>query len=143
MEISTGQLEEAKNPSLTEKTGPQEVGLIDQIRAIKDRNSPEYRNKVRELESVLGVDRISVFKTANRSIFEENLNAMSVTQVQDFARRLRIDPFGSLSSLKTRLMRQFDSQNPHSMSYVVPQPSEQEFLSTEQRDALQKIINHG
>jgi hypothetical protein len=61
MEISTG------------KTNEGNGGLFEQIEKIADKNSPEYRSKIRELETALGIKEVNRFGTANRTIFEENI----------------------------------------------------------------------
>ena len=130
MEISTGQSEKNTKPS-----------LMDEINAIQDKNSPEYRSKIRELETVLGIKDINVFGTANRTIFEENLNEMSIFDIQNFARKLKIDSSGSISALKARLMRQFDTQNVQSRGYFSPQPEQKELFTKEQKEKLTQILN--
>ncbi len=49
MEISTGQSTEVTKAS-----------LLDQLNSIADKNSSEYRSKVRELEVVLGIKEVNV-----------------------------------------------------------------------------------
>ena len=85
MEISTGQSKVKENPS-----------LMSDLNDIQDKNSKEYRDKVRELETALGIKEVNIFGTANRSIFEENLDAMNEIQMQALARRLYIDQSGTL-----------------------------------------------
>ena len=111
MEISTGQSNVQDKKS-----------LIEELNSIADKNSAEYRSKIRELETILGIKEINIFGTANRKIFEENLEAMSIIQIQDFAKKIRVDPSGSVSAIKTRLLRQFDTQNVQSRGYFSPQP---------------------
>lgn len=130
MEISTGQSKVKAKAS-----------LISDLNNIQDKNSKEYRNKIRELETALGVKEVNIFGTANRSIFEENLDAMSEMQMQALARRLYIDQSGSKPMLKKRLMKQFDTQNVASRSYFSPQPQQKELFSEEQKIAMNKILN--
>ena len=130
MEISTGQ-------SNTEG----KTGLIEQLNSIADKNSAEYRSKIRELETVLGIKDVNIFGTANRKIFEENLEAMTLIQIQDFAKKVKIDSSGSVSAIKTRLLRQFDTQNVQSRGYFSPQPQNKDVLSKQQREEMMKILN--
>lgn len=130
MEISTGQ-------SNTEG----KIGLIEQLNSIADKNSAEYRSKIRELETVLGIKDVNIFGTANRKIFEENLEAMTLIQIQDFAKKVKIDSSGSVSAIKTRLLRQFDTQNVQSRGYFSPQPQNKDVLSKQQREEMMKILN--
>lgn len=130
MEISTGQSTEVGKAS-----------LLEQLNAIKDKNSPEYRSKVKELEVVLGIKEVNVFGTANRKIFEEDLDAMTQLQLQDFARKLKVDTSGSMAAIKTRLLRQFDTQNVQSRGYFSPQPQTKELFTKEQKEKMMKVLN--
>ena len=130
MEISTGQL-----------NSQEKKGIIEQLNSIADKNSAEYRSKIRELETTLGIKEVNVFGTANRKIFEEDLDAMSLIQIQNFARKVRVDSSGSMSAIKTRLLRQFDTQNVQSRGYFSPQPENKDVLSKEQREKMMKILN--
>lgn len=114
---------------------------MSDLNNIQDKNSKEYRDKIRELETALGVKEVNIFGTANRSIFEENLDEMSEMQMQALARRLYIDQSGSKPMLKKRLMKQFDTQNVASRSYFSPQPQQKELFSDEQKIAMNKILN--
>ena len=130
MEISTGQL-----------NSQEKKGIIEELNSIADKNSAEYRSKIRELETTLGIKEVNVFGTANRKIFEENLEAMTLIQIQDFAKKVKIDSSGSVSAIKTRLLRQFDTQNVQSRGYFSPQPQNKDVLSKQQREEMMKILN--
>lgn len=130
MEISTGQSNQ-----------PQKADLIKEINSIQDKNSSEYRAKIRQLETALGISEINIFGTANRKIFEENLDEMSDIQIQNLAAKLKLDPAGSKPTLKKRLLQQFDTQNVQSRGYFVPQPEAKALFSDEQKRKLTKILN--
>jgi len=130
MEISTGQSNQ-----------PQKADLIKEINSIQDKNSSEYRAKIRQLETALGISEINIFGTANRKIFEENLDEMSDIQIQNLAAKLKLDPAGSKPMLKKRLLQQFDTQNVQSRGYFVPQPEAKALFSDEQKRKLTKILN--
>ena len=130
MEILTGK-----------STKVSKASLLDQLNSIADKNSSEYRSKVRQLEVNLGVKEVNIFGTANRKIFEENIDDMSQLQLQGFARKMKIDGSGTMAALKTRLLRQFDTQNVQSRGYFSPQPEQKELFSKEQKEKLTKILN--
>ena len=130
MEISTGQ-----------STQVNKASLLDQLNSIADKNSSEYRSKVKELEIVLGVKEVNIFGTANRKIFEEEIDAMNQLQLQDFARKIKIDGSGPMAAIKTRLLRQFDTQNVQSRGYFSPQPQTKELFSKEQKEKMMKVLN--
>jgi len=129
MEISTGQTKGA------------DKNLLQQIEAIADKNSPEYRSKIRELETALGIKEVNRFGTANRTIFEEDINAMGIMELQAYARKMKIDASGSMSAIRTRLMKQFDTQNGQARGNFSPQPQTKEMFTKEQKEQLQKILN--
>ena len=130
MEISTGQSTEVTKAS-----------LLEQLNAIKNKNSSEYRSKVKELEVALGIKEVNAFGTANRKIFEEELDAMNQLQLQDFARKLKVDSSGTMAAIKTRLLRQFDTQNVQSRGYFSPQPQTKELFTKEQKEKMIKVLN--
>ena len=130
MEISTGQSTEVGKAS-----------LLEELNTINDKNSHEYRSRVKELEIILGIIEVNVFGTANRKIFEENLDAMTQLQLQDFARKLKVDTSGSMAAIKTRLLRQFDTQNVQSRGYFSPQPQTKELFTKEQKEKMMKVLN--
>jgi len=130
MEISTGQLNKA-----------QKNGLLEEINSIQDKNSKQYRDKIRELETVLGIKDINIFGTANKKIFEENLDNMSDVEIRSLASKLKIDPSGVRPVLKKRLLQQFDTQNVQSRGYLTPATPPKQLFSDEQRQKLTKILN--
>ena len=129
MEISTGQKKESKQ------------GLFEQLDAIKDKNSEEYLSKIQELETVLGIKEVNMFGTANRKIFERKLDEMSLIQIQDFAHKFKLNGYGSKPELKTRLLKEFDTQNVASRGYFSPMPKTKELFSPEQKEKLLKVLN--
>jgi hypothetical protein len=130
MQVSTGKSTELNKAS-----------LLDQLNSIADKNSSEYRSKVKELEIVLGIKEVNVFGTANRKIFEEELDAMNQLRLQDFARKLKVDTSGTMAALKTRLLRQFDTQNVQSRGYFSPQPQIKELFTKDQKEKMIKVLN--
>lgn len=130
MEISTGQSKKQDK-----------ADLISELNSIQDKNSAEYRDKIRKLETVLGISDINIFGTANRKVFEENLDNMSSVEIQNLASKLKIDPSGSKPMLKKRLLQQFDTQNIQSRGYLLPQQQNKPLFSDKQKEKLNKILN--
>jgi hypothetical protein len=129
MEISTGKINEGNG------------GLFEQIEKIADKNSPEYRSKIRELETALGIKEVNRFGTANRTIFEENINELGMIELQAYARKMKVDSSGSMAAIRTRLLKQFDTQNGQSRGHFSPQPQTKEMFTREQKEQLGKILN--
>ena len=66
--------------------------------------------KVKELEELLGVDQMSIFKTNNLEVFKESLIEMSLTDLQTLAAEAGVFPGGNKMALKNRLQKEFVSQ---------------------------------
>jgi hypothetical protein len=66
--------------------------------------------KVRELEELLGVDQMNIFRTNDIEVFKENLAEMTTTDMQTLAAEAGIFPGGNKMALKTRLTKEFISQ---------------------------------
>ena len=67
-------------------------------------------DKVRELEEILGVDQMNIFKTNDLEVFQENLNEMTLTDLQTLAAEAGVFPGGNKMALKNRLKKEFMSQ---------------------------------
>ena len=67
-------------------------------------------NKVRELEEILGVDQMNIFRTNDIEVFRENLAEMTLTDLQTLAAEAGVFPGGNKMALKTRLAKEFISQ---------------------------------
>jgi hypothetical protein len=66
--------------------------------------------KVRELEQLLGVDQMNIFKTNNLEVFKEELSEMTLTDLQTLAAEAGVFPGGNKMALKNRLEKEFVSQ---------------------------------
>ena len=66
--------------------------------------------KVRELEEMLGVDQMNIFKTNNLEVFKEDLSEMTTTDLQTLAANIGIFPGGNKMALKNRLIKEFISE---------------------------------
>ena len=66
--------------------------------------------KVRELEELLGVDQMNIFRTNDIEVFKENLAEMTLSDMQTLAAEAGIFPGGNRMALKNRLAKEFVSQ---------------------------------
>ena len=66
--------------------------------------------KIRELEELLGVDQMNIFKTNDLEVFKAKLAEMTLTDLQTLAAEAGIFPGGNKIALKTRLAKEFVSQ---------------------------------
>ena len=98
--------------------------------------------KVRELEELLGVDQMNIFRTNDIEVFKENLAEMTLTDLQRLAAESGIFPGGNKMALKTRLAKEFVSQtkgNRHAAGAQRPivGPDDPRF------EKLQKLMSEG
>lgn len=66
--------------------------------------------KARELEVLLGIDQMNIFKTNNLEVFKDNLSEMTTTDLQTLAASVGIFPGGNKMALKNRLIKEFISE---------------------------------
>ena len=67
-------------------------------------------SKVRELEEILGVDQMNVFRTNDIEVFKENISEMSLSDLQSLAAEAGVFPGGNKMTLKNRLEKEFINQ---------------------------------
>ena len=67
-------------------------------------------DKVRELEEILGVDQMNIFRTNDLEVFKENLDEMTLTDLQTLAAEAGVFPGGNKMALKNRIKKEFVSQ---------------------------------
>ena len=66
--------------------------------------------KARELEVLLGIDQMNIFRTNNLEVFKEDLSEMTTTDLQTLAANVGIFPGGNKMALKNRLVKEFISE---------------------------------
>ena len=67
-------------------------------------------DKTRELEELLGINQMNVFKTNDIEVFKENLSEMSLTEMQTLAAEIGVFPGGNKMAIKNRLIKEFLSE---------------------------------
>jgi hypothetical protein len=117
IEVTNGMVESQVSTASADKT------LIDQInemRANNQTNTPEFVQKMRELEIVLGVSEISPFGTNELEIFEDNLQGLSLADMQKLANKVGVNPFHDRPTLKNTLIREFKAYARNSRRNIMP-----------------------
>lgn len=117
IEVTNGMVESQVSTASADKT------LIDQInemRANNQTNTPEFVQKMRELEIVLGVSEISPFGTNELEIFEDNLQGLSLADMQKLANKVGVNPFHDRPTLKNILLREFKAYARNSRRNIMP-----------------------
>lgn len=89
----------------------------------KNRDSDEIQ-KMKDLEELLGIRQMNPYGTHNREIFDEKLDDMTMTDMQNLAMQIGFPPTRDRMALKRGLRKSFDSfLKSHSVGAVFqPQP---------------------
>ena len=96
-----------KTTRAAKKTSTRKEKALDNLNLADGKAEVE---KVKELEELLGVDQMSIFKTNNLEVFKESLIEMSLTDLQTLAAEAGVFPGGNKMALKNRLEKEFVSQ---------------------------------
>ena len=103
--------------SIPKKTLIQE---IEEMKASGSVRTPEFTDKMRELEVLLGVSQISPFGTNELEIFEQNLAEMSLSDMQKLALKIGTNPYHEKPILKKSLIREFTAYTRNSRRNIMP-----------------------
>lgn len=75
----------------------------------KDRSAREKEvAKIRELESLLGMQRVNPYGTADRTIFAEKVELMPLEEMRELSIRVGVTPTNRQNELRKRLLDNFD-----------------------------------
>ena len=84
-----------------------------------------FIEKQKELEELLGINKISPFGTYELEIFEENLKQSTHSDLQTLAQRVGLNPFIDKSRLKESLKKEFVAYSKNMRRGAIPQPVKQ------------------
>ena len=120
-------------------TAAKKQGNLDQLNLADGKAEVE---KVKELEEILGVDQMNIFRTNNIEVFKEKIKEMTLTHLQTLAAEAGIFPGGNKMALKTRLAKEFVGQTKGSRAAAGAQrpivdPSDPRFKE------LEKLMSEG
>ena len=101
-EVTTGQ-EQPKKKGLLEE--------IEEMRASGDTNSQQFKEKLRELEVILGVKELSPFETNELDIFLDNLKEMNLADMMSIAQKAGLNPHLPRQQLRANLIKEFKACN--------------------------------
>ena len=100
------------NKKTTKKSSKASAGKRVKLEELNQTTGKSYEEQVsraRELEDILGVKKISPFKTNDKRIFKEMLEDMNLTDLQSFAVKAGVFPSGNKTVLKNKIKRAFES----------------------------------
>lgn len=104
----------ARKKTTTKKTSKSSTKKKVSFEGLNQTNGKNYENdvaKARELEEILGIPKISPFKTQDKRVFAEMLKEMNLTDLQAFAVKVGVFPSGNKTVLKNKIKRAFEASN--------------------------------
>jgi hypothetical protein len=84
-------------------------------------NGKNFVERQKNLEELLGINKISPFQTNELEVFEENLKGATHSDLQKLAQRVGLNPFLDKSRLKNALIKEFISYSKNSRRAAIPQ----------------------
>ena len=110
-EVTTGQEQPRKKGLLEE---------IEEMRASGDTKSQQFKDKLKQLEVILGVEEISPFGTNELDIFEDRLREMNGTDMMRIAQKAGLNPNLPKRELKANLLKEFKAYTRSSRRNLFP-----------------------
>ena len=110
---------------------PVKKGIVEEIQEMKERgeiNTAAYKEKIKQLEVILGVKELSPFGTNELDIFEDNLKSMNLTDMMRMAQKAGLNPHQDRPRLKASLLKEFKAYTRNNRRNVIPNPMKQQEL---------------
>ena len=120
IEEANGMIEEEVSESIASIPKKTLIQEIEEMKASGLVRTPEFTDKMRELEVLLGVSEISPFGTNELEIFEQNLAEMSLSDMQKLALKIGTNPYHEKPILKKSLIREFTAYTRNSRRNIMP-----------------------
>lgn len=100
--------------------------------------------KIKNLESLLGVKSSNAYGTRDRDVFEGQLADMTMTDLQTLAVRVGVFPSGTRSSLKNKLLKQFLTDTRGGTGVILNKDTQKKLdLSDPKQARCHKLMNEG
>ncbi len=120
MEEANGMIQDNASESIASAPKKTLIQEINEMKAAGLVGTPEFTDKMRELEVLLGVSEISPFGTNELEIFEQNLAEMSLADMQKLALKIGTNPYHEKPVLKQSLIREFTAYTRNSRRNIMP-----------------------
>ena len=88
-------------------------------------NTAAYKEKIRELEVILGVEQLSPFGTNELDIFEDKIKSMNLTDMMRMAQKAGLNPHLDRPRLKAALLKEFKAYTRNNRRNIIPNPVKQ------------------
>jgi hypothetical protein len=120
MEEANGMIHETPSESTASIPKKTLIQEIEEMKASGLVGTPEFTDKMRQMEVLLGVSQISPFGTNELEIFEQNLAEMSLSDMQKLASKIGTNPYHEKPILKKSLIREFTAYTRNSRRNIMP-----------------------
>jgi hypothetical protein len=120
VEETNGMIQEPVSESIASAPKRTLIQEIEEMKASGLVGTPEFTDKMRKLEVMLGVSEISPFGTNELEIFEQNLAEMSLSDMQKLALKIGTNPYHEKPVLKKSLIREFTAYTRNSRRNIMP-----------------------
>jgi hypothetical protein len=124
-EAKTEQVKVEQSIGKQEPTPSKPKGILEEIEEMKSKGltrTPEFKEKMQKLESILGVSEISPYGTNELDIFEDKLKEMTLSDMQKLASKVGLNPFLDRPTLKKVLIKEFSAYNRNNRRNIMPSP---------------------
>jgi hypothetical protein len=119
-EEANGMIQESSSKSIASVPKKTLIQEIEEMKASGLIGTPEFTDKMRQLEVMLGVSEISPFGTNELEIFEQNLAEMALVDMQKLALKVGTNPHFEKPMLKQSLVREFTAYTRNSRRNIMP-----------------------
>ena len=98
-----------KTNKKTSKASARKSPKLEELNQTTGKSYEDQVSKARELEEILGIPKISPFRTNNKKVFKEMIEDMNLTDLQSFAVKVGVFPSGNKTVLRNKIKKAFDS----------------------------------
>ena len=98
-----------KTNKKTSKASLKKAPKFEELNQTTGKSYEDQVSKARELEEILGIPKISPFRTNNKKVFKEMIEDMNLTDLQSLAVKVGVFPSGNKTVLRNKIKKAFNS----------------------------------
>ena len=99
----------AKKKTTRKTMAKKQKPTLEELNQTTGKSYEEQVSKAKELEEILGIPKISPFRTNDKNVFNEMMKDMNLTDLQAYAVKVGVFPSGNKTVLKNKIKRAFES----------------------------------
>ncbi len=99
----------AKKKTTRKTAAKKQKPNLEELNQTTGKSYEEKVSKAKELEEILGIPKISPFRTNDKNVFNEMIKDMNLTDLQAYAVKVGVFPSGNKTVLKNKIKRAFES----------------------------------